>query len=115
VDKPSQLFKAFADETRVRILSLLADDEQCVCELQATLQLPQPTISRHLAYLRRMGLVEERKDGKWVIYQLAPAGDAVHGALLKCLRGCFREVATLQKDAARRGKIKSPRCCEETR
>lgn len=113
MDKPSDLFKAFADETRVRILNLLARDEQCVCELQATLQLPQPTISRHLAYLRRMGLVEERKDGKWVIYRLAPARDAVHESLLKCLRGCFREIAVLQKDTARRGKIKSPRCCEE--
>lgn len=63
-DKPNQLFKAFADETRVRILNLLAQGEQCVCEFQQTLQVPQPTISRHLAYLRRAGLVEERKQGK---------------------------------------------------
>jgi ArsR family transcriptional regulator len=107
--KQTDLFKAFADETRVRILSLLAQDEQCVCELQATLQLPQPTISRHLAYLRRMGLVEERREGKWIIYALAPAGDAVHESLLKCLRGCFREIEVLKKDSARRGKLKSPR------
>jgi len=104
------MFKAFADETRVRILSLLAADEQCVCELVDTLDLPQPTISRHLAYLRRMGLVAERKDGKWVIYSLAPAADAVHESLLKCLRGCFREVEVLKRDAARRTKLKSPRC-----
>jgi ArsR family transcriptional regulator len=110
MSKPSDIFKAFADETRVRILSLLAKDEQCVCELHATLQLPQPTISRHLAYLRRMGLVVERKQGKWVIYQLAPAGDAVHESLLKCLRGCFREVEVLKKDSTRRAKLKSPRC-----
>lgn len=109
--KPHQLFKAFADETRVRILNLLAQNEQCVCELHATLQLPQPLISRHLAYLRRMGLVVERKQGKWVIYQLAPAGDAVHASLLKCLRGCFREIEVLQKDLTRRTKLKSPRCC----
>ena len=111
MNKPSDLFKAFADETRVRILNLLAQGEQCVCELQATLQLPQPTISRHLAYLRRMGLVVERKEGKWVIYALAPADDAVHESLLKCLHGCFREVEVLKKDLARRGKLKSPRCC----
>ena len=81
MNKISDLFKAFADETRVRILHLLAQDEQCVCELQATLQLPQPTISRHLAYLRRMGLVVERKEGKWVIYALAPARDTLHQSL----------------------------------
>ncbi len=110
--KPTDIFKAFADETRVRILSLLATNEQCVCELQATLQLPQPTISRHLAYLRRMGLVTERREGKWVIYALAPASDAVHASLLRCLRGCFQEVELLKKDSARRAKLKSPRCCE---
>jgi ArsR family transcriptional regulator len=112
VSKPNQLFKAFADETRVRILHLLAQGEQCVCELQGTLQLPQPTISRHLAYLRRMGLVTERRQGKWMIYALAPANDAVHESLLKCLRGCFQEVEVLKKDLARRGKLKSPRCCQ---
>jgi len=112
MNKTSDLFKAFADETRVRILNLLAQGEQCVCELQATLQLPQPTISRHLAYLRRMGLVIERKQGKWVIYTLAPAHDAVHESLLKCLHGCFREVEVLKKDLARHDKSKSPRCCK---
>jgi ArsR family transcriptional regulator len=109
--QPSDLFKAFADETRVRILHLLAQGEQCVCELQATIRVSQPTISRHLAYLRRMGLVTERRQGKWMIYALAPASDAVHGSLLKCLRGCFQEVEMLKKDLSRRNKIKSPRCC----
>ena len=108
---PHDLFKAFADETRVRILSLLAQDEQCVCEIHDTLGLPQPTISRHLAYLRRMGLVMERREGKWIIYALAPGRDAAHAALLRCLRGCFQEVDVLQKDSARRRKLKSPRCC----
>lgn len=106
----TDLFKAFADETRVRILNLLAQGEQCVCELHGTLRLPQPTISRHLAYLRRMGLVEERKQGKWVIYALAPARNAVHKSVLKCLGGCFQEMEILKKDLARRGTIKSPRC-----
>ena len=109
--QPHQLFKAFADETRVRILHLLAQDEQCVCEIHDTLNLPQPTISRHLAYLRRMGLVTERKEGKWVIYALAPATDAVHTAVLRCLRGCFQEVEVLKIDATRRTQLKSPRCC----
>lgn len=111
MDKPDQLFKAFADETRLRLLNLLAQDEQCVCEFQLVLRVPQPKISRHLAYLRRLGLVAERKAGKWVIYSLTEARDPVHAALLKCLRGCFQEVEILQKDLARRTKLKSPRCC----
>lgn len=110
---PSDLFKAFADETRVRILSLLAEKELCVCELQAVIDVPQPTISRHLAYLRRRGLVEERREGKWMIYALAPARDAAHTALLKCLRGCFQEVDALQRDRTRQRKLKSPRCEED--
>ena len=111
MDKPDQLFKAFSDETRLRILNLLAQRDHCVCEFQAILRVPQPTISRHLAYLRRMGLVEERKEGKWVIYSLAKARNPVHAALLRCVRGCFQKVEMLQMDLARRVKLKSPRCC----
>ncbi len=111
MDKPNQLFKAFSDETRLRILNLLAQDEQCVCEFQMVLRVPQPRISRHLAYLRRIGLIEERKEGKWVIYSLTEAHDPVHAALLRCVRGCFQEIEMLQTDLARRAKLKSPRCC----
>ena len=57
MDKPNQLFKAFSDETRLRILNLLAQREHCVCEFQKILKVPQPTISRHLAYLRRSGFI----------------------------------------------------------
>ncbi len=111
MDKSDQLFKAFADETRLRILNLLAQGEQCVCEFQLVLQVPQPKISRHLAYLRRMGLIQERKEGKWVIYALAKARDPVHAALLRCVRGCFQEIEVLKDDLARRAEVKSPRCC----
>ncbi len=111
MDKPNQLFKAFSDETRLRILNLLAQRDHCVCEFQAILRVPQPRISRHLAYLRRIGLVEECKEGKWVIYTLTEAHDPVHAALLRCVRGCFQEIETLRRDLARRAKLKSPRCC----
>jgi ArsR family transcriptional regulator, arsenate/arsenite/antimonite-responsive transcriptional repressor len=111
VDKPDQLFKAFADETRLRILNLLAQGEQCVCEFQMVLRVPQPKISRHLAYLRRIGLIQERKEGKWVVYSLAGARGPVHEALLRCVRGCFREIEFLKSDLARRARLKSPRCC----
>jgi ArsR family transcriptional regulator, arsenate/arsenite/antimonite-responsive transcriptional repressor len=111
VNKPDQLFKAFADETRLRILNLLAQGEQCVCEFQMVLRVPQPKISRHLAYLRRVGLIQERKEGKWVIYALTEARDPVHAALLRCVRGCFQGVNSLKQDLARRARVKSPRCC----
>src|SRR5215213_4137307 len=65
-----QLFKAMADQTRLRILALLAGGEVCVCDIHETLGIPQPRASRHLAYLRRTGLVLDRKEGLWVYYRL---------------------------------------------
>jgi len=68
--KTAQLFKALCDETRLRILALLTHGELCVCDLMATLDLPQSTVSRHLAYLRNAGLVEDRRQGVWMYYHL---------------------------------------------
>src|SRR5688500_20299093 len=65
------LFKALADRPRLRILGLLSAGEICVCDIHGSLGLPQPTVSRHLAYLRRTGLVEGRKDGPSAHYRLA--------------------------------------------
>ena len=65
------LFKALADATRLRILGLLLAGEVCVCDIHETLKMPQPKASRHLAYLRRSGLVETRREGLWVHYRLA--------------------------------------------
>jgi ArsR family transcriptional regulator len=63
-------FAALSDETRLRLLSLMRHREICVCYLQEVLNTNQPKISRHLAYLRRAGLVEARRDGKWAYYRL---------------------------------------------
>lgn len=70
------LFKAFSDETRLRILFLLAVRELCVCELVSVLEMPQGKISRHLALLKQAGAVEDRRDGTWIYYSLAqsPSG-----------------------------------------
>ena len=68
--KTAQLFKALSDETRLRILALLTAGELCVCDLMAVLELPQSTVSRHLAYLRNSGLVEDRRQGIWMYYRL---------------------------------------------
>lgn len=71
VDELESLFKALADKTRLRILALLGNNEVCVCHLHDSLGLPQPTVSRHLAYLRRSGLVAARRDGVWMHYQVS--------------------------------------------
>jgi DNA-binding transcriptional ArsR family regulator len=64
-------FKALADETRLRILALLVNGELCVCDLMAILDLPQSTVSRHLATLRNAGWVEDRRQGVWMYYRLS--------------------------------------------
>ena len=71
LDSVEETYKALADRTRLRILALLVDGEVCVCDIHDTLRLPQPTASRHLAYLRRAGLVEARREGTWMHYRLA--------------------------------------------
>lgn len=87
-DASSELFKAFADPVRLRLLNLLAVGEVCVCHLHEALDLPQSTVSRHLAYLRKRGLVVGRKEGLWVHYRLAKASGELHRKLLDCLGGC---------------------------
>ena len=65
-----RLFAALADQTRLRLLNLMRDDEVCVCFFTEVLNESQPKISRHLAYLRKAGLVDSRRDGKWVHYKI---------------------------------------------
>lgn|SRR5208283_3741979 len=106
------MFRAFSDPTRLRILHLLLDGELCVGDLVKILKVPQPTASRHLAYLRRTGLVATRKNGLWNYYTLQPAKTEFHRHLLKCLRGCFHAVPELAKDSSRAASVKrSGGCC----
>jgi ArsR family transcriptional regulator len=107
----SDKFTAFSDPTRLRILHLLRDGELCVGDLVTIVDLPQPTISRHLAYLRRAKLVETRKSGLWMYYSLAPATSEFHRRLLDCLTACFADVPELKKDAARAKKLKKTGGC----
>src|SRR5262245_63037977 len=71
IDQLEEVFKALADKTRLRILALLGNNEVCVCHIHDSLGLPQPTVSRHLAYLRKTGLVVTRRDGVWMHYQMS--------------------------------------------
>jgi ArsR family transcriptional regulator len=77
MQREARIFKAIADETRLRILTLLLEGELCVCEIIAALELPQSTISRHLAYLRNSGWVHDRRQGVWMYYRLNEGDQAM--------------------------------------
>jgi ArsR family transcriptional regulator, arsenate/arsenite/antimonite-responsive transcriptional repressor len=84
-------FAALSDETRLRLLSLIRNREVCVCYLQEVLNTNQPKISRHLAYLKRAGLVKARRDGKWTHYRLAKLDDERNTILSQTLVRLGRE------------------------
>jgi ArsR family transcriptional regulator len=108
------MFRAFSEPTRLRILRLLQGGECCVGDLVTILHVPQPSVSRHLAYLRRAGLVGVRTAGPWKYYRLTPASSAFHENLLHCLESCFADVPDLRADAKRAAKLrKSGGCCPE--
>lgn len=94
----AQTFKALSDETRLRILALLAWGELCVCDLMAILDLPQSTVSRHLAYLRNSGLVTDRREGVWMYYCLVPEAAGLQGELLALLRQQLPELPRVAAD-----------------
>lgn len=96
------MFRAFSDPTRLRLLHLLQiHTELCVCDLVSVLQLPQPLISRHLAYLKRAGLVQDRRVGQWRHYSLTIAECNFHSNLLCCVSKCFCDVPEFIEDAKR--------------
>lgn len=106
------VFRAFSDRTRLRILHLLQPGELCVCDLVAVLGVPQPKVSRHLAYLRKARLVNIRKDSLWSYYTLALATASFHAKLLECLSCCFRDVPELARDADKLARRRM-KCCKE--
>ena len=93
------LFKALADETRLRILGLLLAGEVCVCDIHVTLKIPQPKASRHLAYLRRSGLVRTRREGLWIHYRLAEPHDPIVAPIADAIRHALTHVDVVRKDA----------------
>jgi ArsR family transcriptional regulator len=112
VGSVTRLFKALSQETRVRIVALLAHGELCVCHLEAALALPQPTVSRQLAVLRSAGVVEQRRQGTWVYYSLAKQIDAECKRQMRALIVTFAPREDLWQDVERllndRGPAGSP-------
>ena len=103
------LFKAFADTTRLRLLGLLLTGEVCVCDIHESLRIPQPKASRHLAYLRKAGLVDTRRDGLWNHYRLSNTSDALVRTVTEAVRHALTHVDVVHKDAERLQKRNG--CC----
>ena len=110
-DEPASLFKTLADPTRLRLLNLLACGETCVCELTDTLRVVQPKVSRHLRHLKRAGLVEARRNGKWTHYRWTQHGDPLVRHVLMGLRDWMAKDNQLKGERHRRRKV----CCRVSR
>ena len=108
----SRLFKALGDETRLRIVALLAHGELCVCHIEEALRISQPKVSRHLAILRAAGVVEHRRDGTWVHYSLASQADAECDSQLRSLVKAFAKRSVLRNDLERLIKVRGPESCK---
>ncbi len=109
--KPEHIFKALSDETRLFLCLLISKEKElCVCELVAALNLSQPKISRHLAYLRSFGILQDERRGQWVYYSLSSALPAWLSALLNTL--CSENFS---KFSSYQGNLKNmknrPKCC----
>jgi ArsR family transcriptional regulator len=106
-----QLFAALADPTRLRLLNLMNGREVCVCYFVEILKQGQPKISRHLAYLRRAGIVEARREGKWMHYRIEWPTDTRAASILDATLKSFEADRNMQADLTRLGKA----CCEPQR
>jgi ArsR family transcriptional regulator len=106
-DDELMFFRALADYTRLRLLNLMGDDEVCVCFFVEVLRVNQPKISRHLAYLRRAGVVETRREGKWMHYRIVEPHDPHAVRIFKEVRAWLSEDAEMLRDRERLVKV----CC----
>jgi ArsR family transcriptional regulator, arsenate/arsenite/antimonite-responsive transcriptional repressor len=102
------LFRVLADRTRLRLLNLMAGKEICVCYFVEILGMSQPKISRHLAYLRRAGIVAVRRQGRWMHYRLVAPRDPVASALLTETLAHLRNLSDMQADVGKLGES----CCD---
>ena len=100
-------FRALADRTRLRLLNLIGSDEVCVCFFVEILKTNQPKISRHLAYLRRAGIVDARREGQWMHYRIVEPADAGAARVLQDVMSWLANDTEMQRDRQRLVKI----CC----
>jgi ArsR family transcriptional regulator, arsenate/arsenite/antimonite-responsive transcriptional repressor len=106
----ARFFIALSDRNRLRLINLMGEDEVCVCFFVEILKMPQPKVSRHLAYLRRAGIVAARREGKWMHYRIVPPSDKYAQRILEAVREWLGRDREMQQDRARLVKI----CCAPT-
>jgi ArsR family transcriptional regulator len=102
-----RFFQALGDNTRLRLLNLMGDQEICVCYFVEILDQPQPKISRHLAYLRSAGIVAARREGKWMHYRIVMPPNTGAAQVLQQTLAWLKAERTMQADRARLSKA----CC----
>jgi ArsR family transcriptional regulator, arsenate/arsenite/antimonite-responsive transcriptional repressor len=103
------LFKALADRTRLRLINLIGEDEVCVCFFVEVLKTNQPKISRHLAYLRKAGVVSARREGKWIHYRIVEPPDEHAANIFREVRTWLKNDDVMQGDRSRLAQI----CCAQ--
>lgn len=102
-----QFFRALSDRTRLRLIHLMSEQEICVCYFIEVIGAPQPKISRHLAYLRRAGLVAARRQGKWMHYRLTVPRDPYAAAILNTTLDALKNSVEMRRDCERLNRA----CC----
>lgn len=107
-----RIYDCLCDATRLRLLNLLARRPLCVCHIEAVLRLPQARISRHLAYLRRHGMVTVEQHGPWRIYSLASPPPPVLAANLACLQDALGEEPQLRRDREKLARLAARVDCD---
>jgi ArsR family transcriptional regulator len=107
----ARLFAALADRTRLRLLNLMNGREVCVCYFVEILKQSQPKVSRHLAYLRRAGIVRARREGKWMHYRIERPAEAGAAAILDATLASFASDREMQADLAQLDRA----CCRPDR
>jgi ArsR family transcriptional regulator, arsenate/arsenite/antimonite-responsive transcriptional repressor len=104
----ASLFAALADPTRLRLLNLIAGREVCVCYFVEILRQAQPKISRHLAYLRKAGIVAAHREGKWMHYRIVPPADPASASILAAVLASLASDKQMQSDLAKLERA----CCQ---
>jgi ArsR family transcriptional regulator len=106
-----RFFQSLGDNTRLRLLNLMGEQEVCVCYFVEILGGPQPKISRHLAYLRSAGIVAARREGKWMHYRIVMPPHIGAAQILKQTLGWLKNEKAMQADRARLAKA----CCSPSK
>ncbi|MDF2540947.1 MAG: putative transcriptional regulator [Herbinix sp.] len=106
-----EIFKALSEESRLRILSVLMEQEMCVCEIEASLDMTQSNASRHLTTLKQCGILESYKQAQWAYYKISDTFQRDQKELWEYLKRRLKELPTYEKDFLESEKCKAANMC----